>query len=228
MQTLLEVSGNFSNPASGLSFSNITYTGATWLGPSGSNGYADQQNGAHIVGSFAMPSNWLSTCSSGCTQFEATRNQWAQTPAAVQVDAAVNISFSGDTFTDLGEVGLGVGNDADATANGVGLGASSITINRNTFSGDAGTAIVVGGIQPDAHHPSNVAMTNQNITISNNLIANVGIDYKESSAILSTYVTNATITHNQASSLPYDWIDIGWGWGINDPGGSQDYVNRGT
>ena len=36
------------------------------------------------------------------------------------------------------------------------------------------------------------------------------------------------ITHNQVDHLPYDGIDIGWGWGINDPGGSQDYANRGT
>ena len=35
-------------------------------------------------------------------------------PAAVQVSAASNITFSGDTFTDLGEVGLGIGEDPDA------------------------------------------------------------------------------------------------------------------
>ena len=42
-QTLLNVSGSYSSPVSGLSFSNITFTGTTWLGPSGSQGYADQQ-----------------------------------------------------------------------------------------------------------------------------------------------------------------------------------------
>jgi hypothetical protein len=225
-QTLVKVSGSYSSPVSGLSFTNVTFTGTTWLGPSGPNGYADQQNGAFIAGTWSQPS--FGSCFSGCQLFEATRQDWDQMPAAVQVSAAIGITFSGDTFTDLGEVGLGVGQDADATASGTGLGASNITITGNTFSNDAGDGIVVGGIQADAHHPSNPAMTNQNITISGNHVTGVGTDYKEVSAILSTYVSGVTITHNQVDHLPYDGIDIGWGWGINDPGGSQDYVNRGT
>jgi hypothetical protein len=225
-QSLLNVSGSYSSPVSGLSFSNITFTGTSWLGPSGSQGYADQQAGTFLTGNWQPPS--IGSCYSGCLAFEATRQYWDQMPAAVQVSAATNITFSGDTFTDLGQDGLGIGNDPDANFSGPGLGASNITVTGNTFSGLAGSGIVVGGVQANAHHPSNTAMTNQNITISDNHVTGTGTDYRETPAILSTYVTGATITHNQVDHLPYDGIDIGWGWGINDPGGSQDYVNRGT
>ncbi|MEU9544516.1 RICIN domain-containing protein [Streptomyces mirabilis] len=228
LQSLLGISGSYGSPATGLRFSGIRFTGTSWLGPSGSDGYADQQSGAYITGAYAMPANWLSTCKSGCPQFEAARNHWAQMPAAVQVSAATDITFSGDTFSELGQAGLGVGNDGVATASGTGLGADGVTVTGNTFTDIAGSGIQVGGIQPDAHHPSNPQMTNQNILISDNRVSGVGNDYKETAAILSTYVTKATITHNQCDHLPYDGIDIGWGWGINDPGGSQDYVNRGT
>lgn len=225
-QSLLQVSGSYSSPATGLSFSNITFTGTSWLGPSSSQGYADQQAGTFLTGSWQPPS--VGSCYSGCLQFEATRQHWDQMPAAVQVSAATNITFSSDTFTNLGQDGLGIGNDADATFSGTGLGASGITVTGNTFSDLAGSGIVVGGVQADAHHPSNAAMTDQNITISDNHVTGTGTDYRETPAILSTYVTGAMITHNQVDHLPYDGIDIGWGWGINDPGGSQDYVNRGT
>jgi hypothetical protein len=124
-------------------------------------------------------------------------------------------------------VGLGIGNDADAHASGVGLGASTVSVSGSTFTDDSGAGIVVGGVQPDAHHPSNTAMTDQDITISNNRISDVAKDYKDMAGILSTYVTHAVISHNEVSNLAYDGIDIGWGWGANDAGGSQDYRNRG-
>ena len=48
-------------------------------------------------------------------------------PAAVQVSAANAIRFSDNRFVNLGQIGLGIGNDANAHATGVGLGASDIT-----------------------------------------------------------------------------------------------------
>ncbi|MFD1048721.1 right-handed parallel beta-helix repeat-containing protein, partial [Kibdelosporangium lantanae] len=70
-------------------------------------------------------------------------------------------------------------------------------------------------------------MTNRDITVTENLVTDVAKDYKDMAGILSTYVTHAVVTHNEVSNLAYDGIDIGWGWGANDVGGSQDYRNRG-
>jgi hypothetical protein len=226
LQSLIDISGSYASPAQGLTFRGIQFSGTSWLGPATDEGYADQQAGAFITGNWQQPA--FGGCFFGCHLFEATRQHWNQMPAAVQVSAAANITFTGDTFSDLGQDGLGIGNDDDANATGIGLGASDITITGNEFTDDAGSGIMAGGVQVNAHHPDNPAMINQNITISDNLVSGTGTDYKETPAILSTYVTHAVISHNQVNDLPYDGIDIGWGWGMNDPGGSQDYVNRGT
>ncbi|ACU73790.1 Ricin B lectin [Catenulispora acidiphila DSM 44928] len=228
LTSLIQMSGSYSAPVSHITFQGLAFEHTTWLTPGSSIGYADQQTGTFLAKQYSQPSNFLTSCQSGCQLFEATRNSWNQAPAAVQVSAAANISFTGDTFTHLGQVALGIGNDADAVASGVGLGASGVTVDHNTFTDDSGAGIAVGGVQPDAHHPSNPAMTVQNVTITNNLVSNVAEDYKDMPGILSTYATHTDIEHNEVSNLAYDGIDVGWGWGMNDPGGSQDYVNRGT
>jgi hypothetical protein len=227
LTSLLQVGGSYSSPAHDITVDGISFQHTTWLQPSTSVGYADQQSGAFLGRTFTQPSDFMTSCQSGCQLFEAARNSWSQVPAAVQVSAARGITFTGDTFAHLGQVGLGIGNDANAHASGVGLGASSVTVSGSTFTDDSGAGIVVGGVQPDAHHPSNAAMTNQDITIQGNRITGVAKDYKDMAGILSTYVTHAVISHNEVSNLAYDGIDVGWGWGANDPGGSQDYRNRG-
>ena len=227
LTSLVDVGGSYTAPAHDIAFKGIHFEHTTWLTPSTSAGYADEQSGTFLPAAVAQPSDFLSSCQSGCQLFEAARNGWAQAPAAVQVSAASGITFANDTFTNLGEVALGIGNDADAHASGVGLGASSVTVDHNTFSEDSGAGIVVGGVRPDAHHPSNPAMVDKDITLTNNLVTGVAKDYKDMAGILSTYVTHTVVTHNEVSNLAYDGIDIGWGWGANDAGGSQDYRNRG-
>jgi len=227
LQSLLQISGSYSDPVRGITFSGLHFEHTTWLTPSTSVGYANQQSGTFIPTSYSMPGDFLSSCQSGCPLFEGARNGWSQVPAAVQVSAATAIAFRGNTFAHLGQVGLGIGNDANAHGTGIGLGASSITVDHNTFTESSGGGIVVGGVRPDAHHPSNSAMVNRDITISYNTVNGVAKDYREMAGILSTYVTHAVITHNDVSNLTYDGIDTGWGWGANDPGGSQDYRNRG-
>ncbi|MEL4319900.1 right-handed parallel beta-helix repeat-containing protein [Leifsonia sp. YIM 134122] len=222
LETLVQVSGSYDKPVQNLTFQGIEFSHTTWMRPSSEWGYADQQSGAHIVGDYTPPADYLETCQDGCPEFEATRNEWSQVPAAVQVAAASKVAFEGNTFDQLGSVGLGIGMDPGSNASGVGYGVSDISVTGNTFSDLAGSGIVVGGIQPDAHHPSDVRMTVKDITITDNTITRIGQSYRDSAGVLSTYVTRAEISHNTLTDLPYDGIDIGWGWGSNDPG-SNDY-----
>ncbi len=222
----------YAAPAHDLAFSGLTFSHTSWLEPN-TDGFVDQQTGGYLVG---PRSNYPG---GGQTPvFEAARPRWLQMPAAVQVSAAKNIAFTRDRFVDLGQVGLGIGNDPSAHASGVGLGANGIEVTGCVFSQIAGGAIVVGGIQAWAHHPcgdkvcaasdpgSN--LIDENITISDNLIHDVGIDYRDFAGIMFTYTANTVVSHNEIHDVPYSGINSGLGWGANDAGGNGDYKSRST
>nr|QEO73836.1 hypothetical protein [uncultured bacterium] len=219
LETLLEIGGTYAKPAHHLRFSGITFTGTTWLGPNTDEGYASQQTGAFLVGDdHERPADAFSSCSYGCRLFEGTRNTWHQMPAAVQVSAAHDVALTDNVYTGIGSVGVGIGNDANAHATGVGLGAADILVSRSRFSQHSGQAVVAGGVQPDAHHPSDPRMTNRDITITDNQVHDVSAEYKDGAGILFTYVTRASVTHNEVWDLPYSGINAGYGWGAHDPG----------
>jgi hypothetical protein len=225
LQSLVDVGGTYDAPAHHISFTGITFTGTSWLGASSNQGYVDQQTGAYNTGNWSWPA--LSACQEGCSQFEATRPHWSQMPAAVQVSAANNITFSGSQFVNLGQMAIGIGNDANAHASGVGLGASNITVTGSEIARSSAGGVVVGGVRADAHHPSDQRMINRDITISNNRIHDLGVEYRGNVSVLTTYVTNATLSHNEVYNMPYSGMSIGFGWGANEPGGSTQYANRG-
>jgi hypothetical protein len=227
LQSLVQIGGSYAAPAHHLSFSGITFTGTSWRGPSSSQGFADQQTGAFISGTWSRPSDAITSCQSGCQLFEAVRPHWNQMPAAVQISAANNITFANARFANLGQTAVGIGNDANAHGTGVGLGASSITVTRSEFLQSAAGAIIAGGVRADAHHPSDPRMVNRDITISNNKVHDLGRDYRGSTSFLPTYVTNATISHNEVYNMPYSGMSLGYGWGSNEPGGNNEYTKRG-
>ena len=221
---LISIGGTYELPVQDLTFRGIRFSYTSWMGPSSNEGSADQQSGAFLTGiTPGRPKDALLSCVWGCRAFETRRNDWSQIPAAVQVSAAERVVFDQSVFAHLGQVALGIGNNDNAHATGIGLGARSIEVKRSVFTDLAGGAILAGGISRDAHHPSNPRMANRNILIANNRIKTVSQVYRDNSAILSTYVDSALIIHNDISDAPYDGIDIGWGWGINDVGGNATY-----
>ncbi len=225
LQSLVHIGGTYDAPAHHITFSGITFTGTSWLGPSSSQGYVDQQTGAYLAGNWSWPS--FTSCHNGCPQFEAARPHWHQSPAAVQISAANNVTITASQFFNLGQTAIGIGNDANAHASGVGLGTSNITIDRSEIARTSAGGIVVGGVRADAHHPSDQRMVNRDITISNNRIHDIGVEHRGIVSVLTTYVTNATIAHNEVYSMPYTGMSMGYGWGANDAGGSNHYADRG-
>ena len=228
LQVLVAVGGTYDQPAHDLTFTGLTFSYTSWLGPNSSDGFADQQTGGFIVGPRSL-----------YPAFEAARPLWHQMPAAVQVSAAKNISFVRDRFVDLGSVGLGIGNDDNAHQTGVGLGANGISVTGCRLSQIAGGGIVIGGVQAKAHHPggdvpvsaltpAQTAMINQNMTIKDNLVHDIGIDYRDFAGIMFTYTQDVTVSHNEVYNVPYSGINSGFGWGTNDAGGNSDYKTRST
>ncbi|WP_420140726.1 right-handed parallel beta-helix repeat-containing protein, partial [Sphingomonas sp.] len=224
LERLVSISGSYDRPIRDLQFRRLGFRHTSWLQPSGPEGYASQQSGSYLAGELTdYPADPVRDCSWGCWSFERMRNRWRQQPAAVQVAAATRVVFDDTRFSQLGQVALGIANNPDANDSGVGLGAAAIEVTRSEFTDLAGGAIMVGGVIPDAHHPSRPEMGVRDILIRNNRISSVSHDYKEQSAILVTYASGAVIMNNDVSDTPYDGIDVGWGWGANDPGGSAEY-----
>jgi len=227
LASLLEVAGTLDDPVHDVELRGLTFAHTSWLAPSGPVGYPSQQAGTYLGRAYPQPVDYLTTAQRSCPEFEATRDTWDQMPAAVQVSAATRVRLADNVFTELGQVGLGIGNDAGAHASGVGLAASEVDVHHNLFTQLAGGAIVVGGVGPEAHHPSDARSVVRDVRIDNNLVTEVAVDHGDMPGILSTYVDSVTITHNEVSHLPYDGIDVGWGWGAEDPGGSPEYERRG-
>lgn len=227
LTVLVSISGTLDEPVHDLAFRGIRFSHTTWLGPSSDEGYASQQSGSYLAGrAEAYPADPIAACAVGCPAFESMRNEWRQMPASVQVSAALRVTFDGDVFAHLGQYALGVGNDADAMLSGVGLATGDITVMGNIFTDCAGGAVLAGGVQRDAHHPKDTREINRQLIVRNNLIRSVSREYQDNSAILSTYVWGAVILHNDISDVPYDAIDIGYGWGMHDPGGNPNYRVR--
>ncbi|TWB29679.1 right-handed parallel beta-helix repeat-containing protein [Nitrospirillum bahiense] len=224
LEVLVAIGGSYDHPIRNLTFQGLRFSHTSWMGPSRDTGYANQQSGAYLKEvSPLRPVDAYATCGWGCPEFESMRQKWDQIPGAVQVSAARDITFTGNTFSQLGQVALGIGNDANAHLTGVGLGTDGVKVLGNRFAVIAGGAIMAGGVRVEAHHPADPRQVNRDLTIADNVITDVARDYKDNAAVLATYIDRADILHNDISDANYDGIAIGWGWGYNDVGGNRNY-----
>ncbi|MFC8799133.1 hypothetical protein ACFT2C_15465 [Promicromonospora sp. NPDC057138] len=235
LEALFTISGTVADQAHHIELDGLTFTGSTWNEPTTTGGYVDQQTGCYMSLGSDYPEG-------GYPTFEGSRPHWAQMPSAVQISAATDVSIKRSFFTGLGAGGVGIGNDASAHLSGEGLAAQRISVEDSRFTAIGGSALTVGGIEQQAHHPGTgadgtrdpaisdatvAAMTISDIHVVNNRIWDVADTYTSATGILLTYSQNSVIAHNDVTDLPYGAINLGYGLGANDAGGNPIYGRRG-
>lgn len=196
VETLISGNGTATKPVRNLRFRGLTFAHATWLSPSGSDGYAADQSGFHLTGDGHQ------------TSHTGHDPNVTRTPGNVRMIYAQNVSFVRNSFVRLGAVGL----DFDT-------GSQSNTITGNRFEDISSAALQVGGVDIEDHHPPSPVQLTRDNSVTNNMVRSVGREFKDAAGIYIGFTTRSRVANNDVSNVPWSGIAIGWGWGLVDPGG---------
>lgn len=194
LETLVEGEGTASKPIHDIVFSNLQFSYATWLGPSGPNGFSEIQANYQVTGRDGYARHGLchlvpdGTCPYGT---------WTPAPGNVEFHFAHRIRFINDDFIHLGAAGLSLGD-----------GAQDDVVRGCIFADISGNGLDLGGV--DAPLAPEAEFTSGN-RIDNNLFRDVGAEYRGGIPIVVGYARNTLIAHNQIDHIPYAAISIGWG-----------------
>ncbi|MER7674244.1 RICIN domain-containing protein [Kitasatospora sp. NPDC096128] len=212
LRTLFDIKGtDLDNPVHDLRFSGIRFTQTTWMEPT-DNGYLNGQGGNYNISA------------------DNNNHQYVgRPPAGVQAADADRVSFTGNTFTQMGATALdlshGVHNSSatgnyiyDIAGNGIMVGKfSDPTVEYHTVYNPPSS--------PAGEDPREVA---KGVSVKDNLITRIGEDYLGTAGVNAGFVNSTTIDHNDISDTPWAGISLGWGWqsAANAEGNNSISYNR--
>ena len=202
IEKLLVLKGTLERPVHHVRFEGITFADATWLRPS-QTGHPDVQ--ANFLPDPDRLVKRLGTVTP-------VHNEALKSPSNVVCRAARSVRFERCTFTRLGSGGI----DLE-------YGAQDNAIVGCRFHDISGTAIQVGDVLKDDHHPDDPRAVVRNNTVANNVIHDCCLEYKGGVGIFVGYTDGTVIAHNEISRLPYSGVSVGWGWGEEDAGGGPPH-----
>ncbi|PRY52878.1 parallel beta helix pectate lyase-like protein [Knoellia remsis] len=181
-------------------FIGLTFADSSFLRPNSAEGFAEEQANFTLVGPNA--SHWIY---SGSTK----------TPGAVVIGFATNVLFQGNTLTRLGGAGL----DVERSSN-------TVTVLGNEVTDVSANGIQIGDITDADQRPA-AADRMHDITVSNNYVHDVAVEFQGGVGIFGGFVDGLKVLHNEVADVPYTGISIGWGWGYLDEGGLGDGTQAG-
>ncbi len=206
VETLVDLRGTLDRPVHNIQFVGITFQFGTWLQPS-KIGHVDVQ------ANLTTDSDRSTAATDGGSQpgFGTKENEWFKMPANVVCRAARGIRFDRCTFEELGGAGLNIE-----------YGSQDNVVSGCRFSAIAGTAVQVGDVLRDDHHPDDPRKIVKNNVIENCFIHDCCADYWGGAGVFVGYTDGTRIVHNEMCRLPYSAVSMGWGWGEQDLGVGAD------
>lgn len=187
LDLLLNVQGDRSaqpliQRVNGLIFSGLTFAYAGWLGPNVEGGYVDMQSGFQ----------WLPNS----TGYDPT---WVPIPANVRMSTVGNTSIIGCSFTHLGSTALMINE-----------GSQDVLVTNCTFTDISGGGVYMGNVN-DANL-TDITRVNARYMVSNNLLVNIPVEYRDACPLLGGYLLNSSINRNAVINASNTAISLGWGW----------------
>ncbi|NUQ63189.1 MAG: right-handed parallel beta-helix repeat-containing protein [Pirellulales bacterium] len=201
VEKLVELRGTLDQPVENVHFAGITFAEAGWLLPS-EIGLVDVQ------ANFLL--NWKEPMrrQHGIT---AVHNEQIKSPANVVCHAAKGLRFERCTFTRLGGAGIDIE-----------FGSQGNTVSGCRFFDISGTAVQMGDVLKDDHHPDDPRKIVKNNAVVNNCIHDCCVEYMGGVGVFAGYTDGTVIARNEIRRLPYSGISVGWGWGEEDAGGGHE------
>ena len=203
LETLMRVVGTPDRPVADVSVTGITFCHTTWMRPS-THGHAPLQAGMYMTEAYKIKPQ----ISRPNGDHKLDNQGWVGRPAAaVAVDAATDMTFSGCSFEHCASTAL----DYHTFIRGGG-------ISHCRFSDIGGTAILAGTFGPEGHEahlpylPADMRAVCTGLTISDNRIDDAANEDWGCLGIGAGYVRGIRITHNEVSNVSYTGISLGWGW----------------
>ncbi|HVK22147.1 MAG TPA: discoidin domain-containing protein [Actinokineospora sp.] len=178
-----------------LQFIGLSFADAAFLRPNTAEGFAEEQANYTVT---ANGSHWIY---SGFTRI----------PGAVDVSFANNVLIQGNLFTRLGGAALDVRRSS-----------YNVTVLGNEVADVSGNGIQIGDITPADQRPAATADRMHDITVSNNYVHHVAVEFQGGVGIFGGYIDTLKLLHNEVSDVPYTGVSLGWGWGYHDEGGLGD------
>lgn len=159
----------------------------------------------HFSGISFRHSNWLLPSTKGIAPLQSTilvnenGPMNGRIPGCITANFVKNISFTNNRFEHLGATALYLEN-----------GISQVRITGNVFFDISAAAIHLGNIEHESANDGKPETSD--ITITNNVLRDIAVEYSGSAAISAYYISNTQIAHNDINGTGYSAISTGWGW----------------